>query len=160
MSDPNDPHAELHELAAHQHEDHPEALGDSAGDESIEEKLAKLDQRLTARINDLRKDFDATKKAISKSVQTVADELGTLKTKVENNAASIEAQNNLIEVAEKKADTAHKAADEAAQKADTAAQKAATVEKGLSDLANAYRAHTHPVTFTFNGETQPPEGGK
>lgn len=147
---PHEDHEEVHTLAARESDEHPEALADSAGDESVDEKIAKLDKRLTGRINDLRKDFDATKKAISNSVKTLSDNVDSLKTATENNKASIEAQDASIANADKKAERAQHSAE-------AAAQAVTEVREALDSLTAAFRSHTHPVQLTVNGTTNPPQ---
>lgn len=154
VTDP-DPHARLHEMAAVPHEDHPAALGSDEAGDSPEEQIAKLDKRLTGRINDLRKDFDATKKAISDSVKKTADDVTALKTSVSNNTASIDAQDASIELAKKAADHAKQAADTAATKADEAGKKADQAAADLHTFQQEYAAHTHPI----NDHTGPPQQG-
>lgn len=145
----HDPHAVLHGMASGEHEDHPEVLAGADAGESVEEQLAKLDKRLTQRINDLRKDFDSTRKAISKSVGEFQSQITDLKTGVENNKASIEAQDASITNAVKKADAAH-------QLAEQAMTKTTQVESELETLHAEYQVHTHPVLMQLSGETNPP----
>lgn len=64
MTEEHDPHAVLHGMASGEHEDHPEVLAGADAGESIEEQLAKLDKRLTQRINDLRRDFEDRKSVV------------------------------------------------------------------------------------------------
>lgn len=145
----DDPHAQIHDLAAAEHPDHEPVLGAADGDDSIEDKLNKVDQRLTGRINDLRRDFDTSQRAVSKSVGAFKDDVDSLKTATGNNKASIDALAGAVSSAERQAKAAKKAAD------DSAAATAA-LQQAVTALTAAYQAHTHPVTITMSGQTEPP----
>jgi methyl-accepting chemotaxis protein len=145
MPNEPDPHADLYALAAADHVDHePVPI---AGEKSVDEKIADLNKALTKRINDLRRDFDTTRKAISSSVQSLAGDVATLKTLAENNKASIEAQDKVIEGVRTRADAAKKAADDAVA-------ALGTLQDAVDDLSARFAGHTHPVTV--DAVTNPP----
>lgn len=147
----DDAHEEVHTLAAREHVDHPEALAEEgAQGEPVEEKVVKLDRRLTQRINDLRKDFDTTRKAMSKSVGDFQQAVADLKTATENNKASIESLGNSVDLATQHADGAKKSAD-------AALNQAAQVDARLADLRHEYESHMHDVQIALHGQTTPPK---
>lgn len=154
MATQDDPHAELHGLAADDSEHHPPA---EVGEGTWQEELAKVNKELTKRINDLRTDNDKFKKATSATVTSLQGTLDELKTATSNNAESIKAQDGLISQASKKADAASTKAGEAAGAADAARQAVQALDGRVGALANAYGAHTHDVEITLQGETTPPK---
>lgn len=165
----SDAHEELHQLAAQDAHDDSEAIGGEEQSQTVEEKLVSLDQRLTQRINDLRHDFDTTRKAISKSVGDFQQQVADLKTEAENNKATIESLRGATELAEGNAKKAAHAADDAHQAAEAAraeldAFKTDTetrinrTQGSIADLRQSYEGHTHDVQLTLTGETQPPKG--
>lgn len=164
-----DAHDELHQLAAQEAHDDSEAVGADEQQESTEEKLVKLDQRLTQRINDLRRDFDTTRKATSKSVADFQQKVTDLTTAAENNKASIESLRSAVELAESNAKKAAHAADQAHKAAEAARSELAAFQKdtetrinrtqgSIAELRTSFEGHTHDVQITLTGETQPPKG--
>lgn len=163
-----DPHAEIHELAAQDAHDDGEAVGSDEQTATPEERLVNLDQRLTKRINDLRKDFDTTRKAVSKSVGDFQQQVTDLKTEAENNKALIESLRGAVELAESNAKKAGHTADEAHQLATHNAEtlkstvaefdrRANQLEDAITSFRTDYENHTHDVTITMQGETNPPK---
>mgnify|MGYP001436834438 CR=1 FL=1 len=162
-----DAHDELHQLAAQPAHDDSEAVGADEQQDSTEEKLVKLDQRLTKRINDLRKDFDTTRKATSKSVADFQQKVTDLTTEAENNMASMESLRSAVELAESNATKAAHAADRAhaeSARAELAAfqkdteTRIARTQGSIAELRTSFEGHTHDVQITLTGETQPPKG--
>ncbi|KGI79387.1 hypothetical protein IL38_24130 [Actinopolyspora erythraea] len=154
----HDPHAELHQLAAEDHSDHPPVELPGNGNEyATKGDLDKLNQALTKRINELRGDYVKTKQAISNSVTALKDKLETLQTSVENNTASIDSFQGSLTTAVQKADAAKKAAEDIRA-------KVGEVETGFKNLAttvNTFRAeydeHTHHMRMTLDGTTTRPK---
>lgn len=149
MTGHDDPHQELHDIAAAdtQH-DHPVQADDNDWRAAVD----KLNKALTKRINDLRTDIDTFESATSKSVGALSSDVSSAKTAIQNNKDAIEAQDGLIGEAKTAAGRAKTAADEAAQKA-TASMDAADA------LRSDYAAHTHE--FSLSGKTAPvTKGGK
>lgn len=158
-----DPHQAVHEQAEGEHEDHPPVLDGAEPEQTLEEKLVHLDERLTKRINDLRKDSDANRKAVSASVGAFQNDIADLRTSTENNAAAVESLKGALDLATKDAKAAKKAADDVTARLaalhDQFTKDLALAQKQLAELHADYEHHTHDVEITLHGATQGPKKG-
>ena len=150
------PHQAVHDLAAEEHEDHPTVLDDTSG-QPLEEQIVQLDERLTKRINDLRKDSDTNRKAVSASVAAFQTDVADLKTAAENNAASVESLKGALNLASREAKAAKASSDEVAAQFALMREQLDQVQKLVSALRSEYDAHTHDLNITISGGTQPPK---
>lgn len=153
-----DPHADLHDLAAPVGASDPAPAPTQAG-ETPDEKIDRIAKELTGRINKLRSDNDAFKKAVSNSVKAVQDNLDTAKTDIQNNADAIKAQDELIGEAKKSAAEAKTAADAAVKKADAVRTDLTNLTTDVRAFESRYAVHTHDVEITMHGETNGPKEG-
>ena len=154
--------AEQHDQPV-QPEPHPEVMADNTGDETVDDKVNKLDKALTRRINDLRTDVTNIDNSVTSKLTTVESDIKALKAATSNNAESIRSFQASIDKVVKAENDGKKRIASLQQQLEQLAQqhhdKNADLEKGVAAAKSradevASEAHTELLTLAASLNSQ------